>query len=75
MTTMPDSIEGTIIVVVRWVKLGVEFFGAGLVTLGVSVAVAQEALLHRAKYNSLAVQGKYSKQTEQESPARSKNHP
>ncbi len=41
MTFTPDSIEGTIIVVVRWVKLGVEVFGAGLVTLGVCVAIAQ----------------------------------
>ncbi len=40
-----------------------------------NVAVAQAALLHRAKCNSLAVQGKYSEQAEQESPARSKNHP
>lgn len=29
------------IVVVRWVKLGVEIFGAGLVTLGVCVAIVQ----------------------------------
>lgn len=41
MISTPDSIEGTIIVVVRWVKLGVEIFGAGLVTLGVCVAAAQ----------------------------------
>jgi uncharacterized membrane protein len=41
MTSPPDSIEGTIIVAVRWVKLGVEIFGAGLVTLGVCVAIAQ----------------------------------
>lgn len=41
MTFTPDSIEGTAIVVVRWVKLGVEIFGAGLVTLGVCVAIAQ----------------------------------
>ncbi len=41
MTTTPDSIEGIIIVAVRWVKLGVEVFGAGLVTLGVCVAIAQ----------------------------------
>jgi uncharacterized membrane protein len=40
MTSTPDSIESTIIVVVRWVKLGVEVFGAGLVTLGVCVAIA-----------------------------------
>lgn len=39
MTSAPDSIEGTIIVVVRWVKLGVEIFGAGLVTLGVCLAI------------------------------------
>ena len=41
MTSTPDAIEGTIIVVVRWIKLGVEIFGAGLVTLGVCVAIAQ----------------------------------
>ena len=41
MTATPDSIEGAVIVVVRWVKLGVEIFGAGLVTLGVCVAIAQ----------------------------------
>jgi uncharacterized membrane protein len=39
MTSTPDSIKGTIIVVVRWVKLGVEIFGAGLVTLGVCLAI------------------------------------
>ena len=39
MTSPPDSIEGTIILVVRWLKLGVEIFGAGLVTLGVCVAI------------------------------------
>ena len=39
MIFTPDSIEGTIIVVVRWVKLGVEIFGAGLVTLGVCLAI------------------------------------
>ena len=39
MTSTPDCIEGTIIVVVRWVKLGVEVFGAGPVTLGVCVAI------------------------------------
>ena len=33
MTFAPDSIEGTPIAVVRWVKLGVEIFGAVLVTL------------------------------------------
>jgi len=41
MIPTPDSIEGTVIVVVRWVKLGVEVFGAGLVTLGVCVAIMQ----------------------------------
>ncbi|HEY5870662.1 MAG TPA: DUF1622 domain-containing protein [Candidatus Tectomicrobia bacterium] len=41
MTSTPESIEDTIIVVVRWVKLGVEIFGAGLVTLGVCVAIVQ----------------------------------
>ena len=41
MTVTPDSIEGTSIVLVRWVKLGVEIFGAGLVTLGVCVAIVQ----------------------------------
>ena len=35
------SIEGTIIVAVRWLKLGVEIFGAGLVTLGVCMAISQ----------------------------------
>lgn len=39
MTFTPDSIEGTIIVAVGWVKLGVEIFGAGLVTLGVCLAI------------------------------------
>ncbi len=39
MTVSPESIEGTIIVIVRWVKLGVETFGAGLVTFGVCVAI------------------------------------
>jgi uncharacterized membrane protein len=41
MTSTPDSIELIIIVAVRWVKLGVEVFGAGLVTLGVCVAIAK----------------------------------
>ena len=41
MPSAPDSIEGTAIIVVRWVKLGVEIFGAGLVTLGVCVAIVQ----------------------------------
>lgn len=41
MIPTPDSIEGTIVAVIRWVKLGVEIFGAGLVTLGVCVAIRQ----------------------------------
>ena len=41
MTSTPDSIELIIIVAVRWIKLGVEVFGAGLVTLGVCVAIVQ----------------------------------
>ena len=41
MNSTPDSIEGIVIVAVRWVKLGVEIFGAGLVTLGVCVAIVQ----------------------------------
>ena len=39
MNSTPDAIEGTIIGLVRWVKLGVEIFGAGLVTAGVCVAI------------------------------------
>jgi uncharacterized membrane protein len=39
MIITPDAIEGSIIEIVRWVKLGVELFGAGLVTLGVCVAI------------------------------------
>ncbi|OYW73797.1 MAG: hypothetical protein B7Z37_20155 [Verrucomicrobia bacterium 12-59-8] len=35
----PDTIEASIIVIVRWLKLGVEVFGAGLVTLGVCMAI------------------------------------
>jgi uncharacterized membrane protein len=40
MNPMPDSIEDTVIFVVSWVKLGVELFGAGMVTLGVCLAIA-----------------------------------
>lgn len=40
MTITPDAIEGTIIVIVRWLRLGVEIFGAGLVTFGVCMAIA-----------------------------------
>lgn len=36
---MTDSIEGTIISFVHWLKLGVEILGAGLVALGVGVAM------------------------------------
>lgn len=39
MTPSPDSIEGAIVLVVHWVKLGVEIFGAALVTLGVCLAI------------------------------------
>lgn len=39
MNTTPDAVEGAIIAIVRWVKLGVEIFGAGLVTLGVCLAI------------------------------------
>ena len=41
MIATPESVEGPIIAAVRWVKLGVEIFGAGLVTLGVCVAIMQ----------------------------------
>ena len=41
MTYTPDSIQAAVIVAVRWVKLGIEVFGAGLVTLGVCVAILQ----------------------------------
>src|SRR3972149_11996003 len=41
MIPTPDSLEGTVIVVVRWVKLGVEVFGAGVVALGGCVAIMQ----------------------------------
>ena len=39
MIPTPDSVEGTIVAVIRWVKLGVEIFGAGIVTLGVCLAI------------------------------------
>ena len=39
MSVTPDSIGSTVIVIVRWIKLCVEVFGAGLVTLGVCVAI------------------------------------
>lgn len=70
MIATPDSFEGTIILIVRWVKLGVEIFGAGLVTLGVSLAIAHlirsftarraaeftETRLILARYLSLALE-------------------
>jgi len=40
MGSTANSIEGVIVTVVHWVKLGVEVFGAGLVTLGVCIAIA-----------------------------------
>ena len=33
------SIESTIVIIVHWLKLGVEVFGAGLVTVGVCLAI------------------------------------
>jgi uncharacterized membrane protein len=39
MIPTADSIENTIIAAVHWLKLGVETLGAGLVTLGVCVAM------------------------------------
>jgi len=39
MTSSPDSIEGTVVLVVQWIKLGVEIVGAALVTLGVCLAI------------------------------------
>jgi uncharacterized membrane protein len=38
---MSDSIEVSVVLLVSWVKLGVEIFGAGLVTLGVCTAIVQ----------------------------------
>lgn len=43
MNMSVDSIEGLVIAIVRWLKLGVEIFGAGLVTLGVCMAILQLA--------------------------------
>lgn len=40
MISAEGSFEGQVVVVVRWIKLGVEIFGAGLVTLGVCLAIA-----------------------------------
>jgi uncharacterized membrane protein len=39
MIPAPDFVESTIVVIVRWVELGVEICGAGLVAIGVCVAV------------------------------------
>jgi uncharacterized membrane protein len=36
-----NSIESTVVIVVSWLKLGVEIFGAALVTLGVCAAILQ----------------------------------
>ncbi len=41
MTFDSNSIEATVVVVVSWLKLGVEIFGAALVTLGVCAAILQ----------------------------------
>ena len=49
MNSTPDSVEATVIVVVRWVKLGVEIFGAGLVTLGVCLAIVHLILTLAAR--------------------------
>ncbi|MEO5957943.1 MAG: class I fructose-bisphosphate aldolase [Opitutaceae bacterium] len=40
-----------------------------------NVPAAQAVLRHRARCNSLAVQGKYSEQAEREAPLHEKNHP
>lgn len=45
----PDVFEGTIIVMVRWIKLGVEIFGASLVTIGVIMAIAHLVRTFAAK--------------------------
>lgn len=47
MTSTPESIEGAIIVVVHWVKLGGAVFGAGLVTLGVCVEIMHPSVSSR----------------------------
>jgi uncharacterized membrane protein len=36
-----SSIEGAVVIVVSWLKLGVEIFGATLVTRGVCAAIRQ----------------------------------
>jgi hypothetical protein len=45
MDSMLDSIEGAIVVIVRWMRLGVEIFGTGLVSLGVRRAIINASLL------------------------------
>jgi uncharacterized membrane protein len=53
MTLTPDSIEGAVVSVVSWLKLGVEIFGAGLVALGVCAATRQLAhslAAHKAEF-------------------------
>ena len=39
MTTVTGSVDDTIVTFVHWLKLGVEILGAGLVALGVCVAM------------------------------------
>ncbi len=41
MSPPANSVEGNIIVLVQWLKLAVESFGAGLVAVGVGVAIVQ----------------------------------
>lgn len=41
MAPPANSVEGNIIVLVQWLKLAVESFGAGLVAVGVGVAIVQ----------------------------------
>ncbi len=41
MTSDPNSVVGVVVLVVSWLKLGVEIFGAALVTLGVCAAILQ----------------------------------
>jgi hypothetical protein len=41
METPTNSIEGTVIVLVQWLKLGIETLGVALVAIGVLSAVAQ----------------------------------
>lgn len=41
MSPPANSVEGNIIVLVQWLKLAVESFGAGLVAVGVGVTIVQ----------------------------------